>query len=595
MNGMKSSMSSAIISGISGSVVVATGIENAQMFDVVRIGELGLLGEIIRLEGDKATIQVYEDTTGLRPGEKVVNTRKPLSIQLGPGLLTSIYDGIQRPLPILRDKSGDFISRGIFIPALDQEKKWDFVPTKKNGDSVSQGDIIGEVQETPLISHKIMIPFGITGQLSEIKEGKYTVNENVAKVKTNNAVVDIGLSNWWSVRVPRPVLRKLPPESPLLTGQRVLDTFFPVAKGGTAAIPGPFGSGKTVTQQQLAKWADSNVIVYIGCGERGNEMTEILTTFPELEDPKSKRPLMERTILVANTSNMPVAAREASIYTGITMGEYYRDMGYDVALMADSTSRWAEALREISGRLEEMPGEEGYPAYLGRRLAEFYERGGKAVVMSPQERIGSLTLVGAVSPPGGDFSEPVSQNTLRVTRVFWALDANLASRRHFPSINWLTSYSLYADDMSDWYRDNVSSDWTSLRQEALEILQRESELQEIVQLIGYDALPEPEKGVLDTARSIREDYLQQSAYDEVDTYSSIKKQYMMLSTILDFGKKEIEAIKKGVTSSKIGDLEARRLISKMKWTKEDQVEELVKEIKVNMSKQFDKLVVEASG
>ena len=592
---MKSSMSSAIISRISGSVVVATGIEDAQMFDVVRIGELGLLGEIIRLEGDKATIQVYEDTTGLRPGEKVVNTNKPLSIQLGPGLLTSIYDGIQRPLPILRDKSGDFISRGIFIPALDQEKKWEFVPTKKNGDSVSQGDIIGEVQETPLISHKIMIPFGITGQLSEIKEGKYTVNENVAKVKTNNAVVDIGLSNWWSVRVPRPVLRKLPPESPLLTGQRVLDTFFPVAKGGTAAIPGPFGSGKTVTQQQLAKWADSNVIVYIGCGERGNEMTEILTTFPELEDPKSKRPLMERTILVANTSNMPVAAREASIYTGITMGEYYRDMGYDVALMADSTSRWAEALREISGRLEEMPGEEGYPAYLGRRLAEFYERGGKAVVMSPQERIGSLTLVGAVSPPGGDFSEPVSQNTLRVTRVFWALDANLASRRHFPSINWLTSYSLYADDMSDWYRDNVSSDWTSLRQEALEILQRESELQEIVQLIGYDALPEPEKGVLDTARSIREDYLQQSAYDEVDTYSSIKKQYMMLSTILEFGKKESDAIKKGVTSSKIGDLDARKLISKIKWTKEEQVEELVKEIKVNMSKQFDKLVVEASG
>jgi len=595
MDGMKSSMSSAIISGISGSVVVATGIENAQMYDVVRIGELGLLGEIIRLEGDKATVQVYEDTTGLRPGEKVVNTHKPLSIQLGPGLLTSIYDGIQRPLPILRDKSGDFISRGIFIPALDQEKKWEFIPTKKNGDSVSQGDIIGEVQETPLISHKIMIPYGINGQLSEIKEGKYTVNENVAKVKTNNNVVDIGLSTWWSVRVPRPVLRKLPPESPLLTGQRVLDTFFPVAKGGTAAIPGPFGSGKTVTQQQLAKWADSNVIVYIGCGERGNEMTEILTTFPELEDPKSNRPLMERTILVANTSNMPVAAREASIYTGITMGEYYRDMGYDVALMADSTSRWAEALREISGRLEEMPGEEGYPAYLGRRLAEFYERGGKAVVMSPQERIGSLTLVGAVSPPGGDFSEPVSQNTLRVTRVFWALDANLASRRHFPSINWLTSYSLYADDMSDWYRDNVSSDWTSLRQEALEILQRESELQEIVQLIGYDALPEPEKGVLDTARSIREDYLQQSAYDEVDTYSSIKKQYMMLSTILEFGKKEIDAIKKGVTSSKIGDLEARRLISKIKWTKEEQVEELVKEIKVNMSKQFDKLVVEASG
>ena len=595
MNGLKNSMSNAIISRISGSVVVATGIENAQMFDVVRIGELGLLGEIIRLEGNKATIQVYEDTTGLRPGEKVINTKRPLSIQLGPGLLTSIYDGIQRPLNILREKSGDFISRGIFIPALDEQKKWEFIPTKKNGESVTQGEIIGEVQETPLIKHKIMVPYGVNGQLSDIREGKYTVNENVAKIKTNNNVIDVGLSNWWMVRVPRPVLQKLPPESPLLTGQRVLDTFFPVAKGGTAAIPGPFGSGKTVTQQQLAKWADSKVIVYIGCGERGNEMTEILTTFPELEDPKSKRPLMERTILVANTSNMPVAAREASIYTGITMGEYYRDMGYDVALMADSTSRWAEALREISGRLEEMPGEEGYPAYLGRRLAEFYERGGKAVVVSPEERIGSLTLVGAVSPPGGDFSEPVSQNTLRVTRVFWALDANLASRRHFPSINWLTSYSLYADDMFDWYKNNVSSDWIPLRQEALEILQRESELQEIVQLIGYDALPEPEKGILDTARSIREDYLQQSAYDEVDTYTSIKKQHLMLSTILEFGRMESDAIKKGVLSSKIGGIEARKLISKIKWTKEEEVQQLINEIKTNMTKQFDKLLVEVNG
>jgi V/A-type H+-transporting ATPase subunit A len=521
-------MSTAIVSRISGPVVVATDIEQAQMYDVVRIGELGLLGEIIRLEGNKATIQVYEDTTGLRPGEKIVNTRRPLSIQLGPGLLKSIYDGIQRPLDILRQESGDFISRGKIIPALDQHKKWEFVPTKKKGEEVSQGEIIGEVQETPLIRHKIVAPYGIHGQLSEITEGNFTVSENVAQIKTNSAIIDVGLSNWWMVRKPRPVLSKLPPESPLLTGQRVLDTFFPLAKGGTAAIPGPFGSGKTVTQQQLAKWADSNIIVYVGCGERGNEMTEILTTFPELEDPKSKRPLMERTILVANTSNMPVAAREASIYTGITMGEYYRDMGYDVALMADSTSRWAEALREISGRLEEMPGEEGYPAYLGSRLAEFYERGGKAVVISPEERVGSLTLVGAVSPPGGDFSEPVSQNTLRVTRVFWALDANLASRRHFPSINWLTSYSLYADDMNDWYKNNVSSDWIKRRQEALELLQRESELQEIVQLIGYDALPEPEQGILDTARSIREDFLQQSAYDEVDTYSSIKKQYMML-------------------------------------------------------------------
>jgi V/A-type H+-transporting ATPase subunit A len=585
-------MSRAIVSRISGPVVVATDIEQAQMYDVVRIGELGLLGEIIRLEGNKATIQVYEDTTGLRPGEKIVNTRRPLSIQLGPGLLKSIYDGIQRPLDILRQQSGDFISRGKIIPALDQHKKWEFVPIKKKGENVSQGEIIGEVQETPLIRHKILVPYGIHGQLSEITEGNYTVSENVAQVKTNSAMIDVGLSNWWMVRKPRPVLSKLPPESPLLTGQRVLDTFFPIAKGGTAAIPGPFGSGKTVTQQQLAKWADSNIIVYVGCGERGNEMTEILTTFPELEDPKSKRPLMERTILVANTSNMPVAAREASIYTGITMGEYYRDMGYNVALMADSTSRWAEALREISGRLEEMPGEEGYPAYLGSRLAEFYERGGKAIVISPDERVGSLTLVGAVSPPGGDFSEPVSQNTLRVTRVFWALDANLASRRHFPSINWLTSYSLYADDMNEWYKNNVSSDWIKRRQEALELLQRESELQEIVQLIGYDALPEPEKGILDTARSIREDFLQQSAYDEVDTYSSIKKQYMMLSIILEFGKLEAEAIKKGISSSKVGSLEVRKQISMIKWIKEEEIDALINQIKINMKQQFDKLLME---
>lgn len=592
------SASSGTVSRISGPVVVATGLEGTQMYDVVRIGELGLLGEVIRLEGNKTTIQVYEDTTGLRPGEKVINTKRPLSLQLGPGLLKSIYDGIQRPLDVLRQKSGDFIGRGSIIPALDQQKKWKFVPTKKRGESVRPGEIIGEVEETPLIIHKIMVPFGVEGQLTEVTEGSYTVNENVASVKTQSGIpspqVDISLSHWWMVRMPRPVMKKLPPESPLLTGQRVLDTFFPLAKGGTAAIPGPFGSGKTVTQQQLAKWADSNVIVYVGCGERGNEMTEILTTFPELEDPKSKRPLMERTILVANTSNMPVAAREASIYTGITMGEYYRDMGYDVALMADSTSRWAEALREISGRLEEMPGEEGYPAYLGRRLAEFYERGGKAIVVSPEERVGSLTLVGAVSPPGGDFSEPVSQNTLRVTRVFWALDASLASRRHFPSINWLTSYSLYADDMNEWYRTNVSADWSALRKEALEILQRESELQEIVQLIGYDALPEPEKGVLDTARSLREDYLQQSAYDEVDTYASIKKQYLMLSAILEFGRMEGDAIKSGVSSSKVGSLEVRKAISSIKWTKEEKVEQLVGDIRSSMKQQFGSLLVEAT-
>ena len=587
-------MSNSIVSRISGSVVVATDVEDAEMYHVVRIGDLGLLGEIIRLEGNKATIQVYEDTTGIRPGEKVINTKRALSMQLGPGLLKSIYDGIQRPLDVLREKSGDFIGRGVTIPALDQHIKWEFIPRKNKNDEVREGEILGEVQETPLINHKIMVPFGINGKLSEISEGKYTVNENVAEIKTTNGKSVVGLSSWWMVRTPRPVFRKLPPESPLLTGQRVLDTFFPVAKGGTAAIPGPFGSGKTVTQQQLAKWADSSVIVYIGCGERGNEMTEILTTFPELEDPKSKRPLMERTILVANTSNMPVAAREASIYTGITMGEYYRDMGYDVALMADSTSRWAEALREISGRLEEMPGEEGYPAYLGRRLAEFYERGGKAVVISPEKRVGSLTLVGAVSPPGGDFSEPVSQNTLRVTRVFWGLDANLASRRHFPSINWLTSYSLYADDMDEWYKHNISPQWTTLRKEALGILQRESELQEIVQLIGYDALPEPEKGILDTARSIREDYLQQSAYDEVDTYTSIKKQFLMLSTILEFGRLEADAIKKGITSTKISSIGTRKDLSMIKWTKEDGVEQQVEEIKINMKNQFKELLMEVS-
>ena len=581
-------MVDAIVTRISGPVVVAKGIGGAQMFDVVRIGEMGLVGEIIRLEGNTAQIQVYEDTTGLKPGEKIVNTNKPLSMQLGPGLLTSIYDGIQRPLNILREESGDFISRGKIIPALDQKKKWDFVPVKKKGDEVAPGEIIGEVQETPLIKHKIMIPHNVSGKLVDISEGQYTVNDNVAAVK-DSKTTDIGLSSWWTVRTPRPVLRKLPPEEPLITGQRVLDTFFPVAKGGTAAIPGPFGSGKTVTQQQLAKWADSEVIVYVGCGERGNEMCEVLTSFPKLEDPKSKRPLMERTILVANTSNMPVAAREASIYTGITMGEYYRDMGYGVALMADSTSRWAEALREISGRLEEMPGEEGYPAYLGRRLAEFYERGGKCIVISPEERQGSLSIVGAVSPAGGDFSEPVSQNTLRVTRVFWALDASLASRRHFPSINWLTSYSLYVDDMADWYKSNVSKDWIEHRKEALEILQREAELQEIVQLVGYDALPEPEKGVLDTARSIREDYLQQSAYDEVDTYTSIKKQHHMLSVILEFGRMEAATIKKGILATKISELEVRSMISKMKWTKEEQLEQLISEIKTKMKQQIDNL------
>ncbi|HVB12799.1 MAG TPA: V-type ATP synthase subunit A [Nitrososphaerales archaeon] len=575
---------------VSGPVVTSQGLEGAKMFDVVRVGDLGLVGEVIRLQGDTATVQIYEDTTGVKPGDKVVNTGQALSVELGPGLLTSIYDGIQRPLNILRQQSGDFISRGLVIPALDEKKLWEFVPTKKKGDKVVEGDIVGTVQETALVSHKIMVPPGVSGEIKEIKAGKFTIRNSIGVVKTSTQDVEIFLASKWKVRVPRPITRKLPPDTPLLTGQRVFDTFFPVAKGGTAAIPGPFGSGKTVSQQQLAKWSDSRIIVYVGCGERGNEMTEVLTTFPELEDPISKRPLMERTILVANTSNMPVAAREASIYTGITIAEYYRDMGYDVALMADSTSRWAEALREISGRLEEMPGEEGYPAYLGSRLAEFYERAGKVVALSPEGRIGSVTVVGAVSPPGGDFSEPVSQNTLRVTRVFWALDASLAARRHFPSINWLTSYSLYTGDLRKWYEEKVAKDFPAMRIEALEILQKEAELQDIVQLVGYDALPESEKGVMDLAKMIREDYLQQSAYDPVDTYASIRKQYLMMRTILNFGKKEADAIKSGAQAEQISNLGVKSKIAKIKWTPEDQTENFIKGIETDMEREFVELV-----
>src|SRR5579884_1534745 len=869
--------SGGVVTRVSGPVAIASGLEGVKMYDVVRVGELGLIGEVIRLEGNSSTIQVYEDTTGVRPGDSVVNTKQALSVELGPGLLTSIYDGIQRPLNLLRQKSGDFISRGLVIPPLDEGKKWEFQPVKRKGDRVEEGEILGLVQETPLIAHKIMLPIGMKGDIRELDSGSFSIRDPIGALSTPEGSMDLFLATRWTVRTPRPFKRKLPPDTPLITGQRVLDTFFPVTKGGTAAIPGPFGSGKcvlgdtpvllgdgsfieieelyrkwrdhshiidmegeevlelpedihlfsfvgsrmvrsrtrtiyrgfsdtvihiktssgrevkvtpvhklftidsfdrlvekearfvrpgdriaavsdlscvssvstkekaeilrlarslvsreerhagtlsdhsetyrslegvpqgvrdaehkvmqsevtldsrdanfvrrtcstllrlgirfrldnseggmrlnfvipdmdtyprnltaesqsdgtalqaehsifadevtstyeiqgpfpvydlslpdygqnfvggegglllhnTVTQQQLAKWSDSNVVVYVGCGERGNEMTEVLVTFPELKDPKSGRPLLERTILVANTSNMPVAAREASIYTGITMAEYYRDMGYDVALMADSTSRWAEALREISGRLEEMPGEEGYPAYLGKRLAEFYERSGRVVVLSPEERIGSVTIVGAVSPPGGDFSEPVSQNTLRVTRVFWALDASLAGRRHFPAINWLTSYSLYAEDLAEWGRRNVAKDWPEIRAKALEILQKESELQDIVQLVGYDALPETEKGILDVAKMIREDYLQQSAFDEVDTYSSIRKQYLMLKTILEFGSMEADAIKQGAQASQVSSLEVKNKISRLKWTPESQVQQLVEEIARDMKEQFESLI-----
>ncbi|MEM0128910.1 MAG: V-type ATP synthase subunit A [Thermoplasmata archaeon] len=570
-----------VVARVSGPVVIAEGLEGAKMFDVVRVGAQGLVGEIIRLVEKTATVQVYEDTTGVRPGDPVENTGQALSVELGPGLLTSIYDGVQRPLDVLKKNLGDFITRGFVAPPLDETKRWEFTATARAGDAVGPGAVLGTVPETPLITHKIMVPPGVEGTIESIRSGSYTIREPIGSLKTATGSVPLTLTQRWVVRVPRPVHRKLPPSIPLVCGQRVIDTFFPVAKGGAACIPGPFGSGKTVTQQQLARWADSDIVVYVGCGERGNEMTEVLATFPNLTDPKSKRPLMERTILIANTSNMPVAAREASVYTGITIAEYYRDMGYDVALMADSTSRWAEAMREISGRLEEMPGEEGYPAYLGRRVAEFYERAGRVVTLSPDQRTGSVTVVGAVSPPGGDFSEPVSQNTLRVTRVFWALDASLASRRHFPSINWLQSYSLYVGDIEPWYRTELSPEFVGLRQRALEVLQKESELQEIVQLVGVDALPEREKGILDVARMLREDYLQQSAFDDVDTYTSIRKQFRMLRAILSFGDREQEAIAQGVRVAQLQALPIRTKLSRMKWIPE-----------AELSAQFDSLETE---
>jgi V/A-type H+-transporting ATPase subunit A len=579
-----------LIVRVSGPVVIAEGIENQRMYDVVKVGKMGLVGEIIKISGNQATVQVYEDTTGIRPGEPVESTGKPLSVELGPGLLKSIYDGIQRPLDVIREKTGDFIMRGYSAPPLDQNKKWDFKPLVAKGTKVNQGDIIGQVQETSLILHKIMIPLGLSGEITEISSGSFTIMETIAKLKTESGTVDLTLKQDWPVRVSRRVRGKLPPQIPLITGQRVIDSLFPVAKGGTVAVPGPFGSGKTVVQHQLSKWADSDIVVYVGCGERGNEMTEILTTFPELQDPKSGKPLMERTILIANTSNMPVAAREASIYTGITIAEYYRDMGYGIALMADSTSRWAEALREISGRLEEMPGEEGYPAYLGRRLSEFYERSGNSMVFGLPERIGSITIVGAVSPPGGDISEPVSQNTLRVTRVFWALDASLASRRHFPSINWLNSYSLYQSELFPWFSKNVSEKWPEIYRNTMSILQKEAELQEVVQLVGYDALPDREKVVLDTARMIREDFLQQSAFDDVDQYCSMKKQQLMLESILYLGEKEDQAISKGAQMAAIQAMKCRNLISRMKEVKDPDFQKYYDDLKGSINVEIAKII-----
>jgi len=550
---------------ISGPVVTANGMKGSRMYDVVKVGKEKLIGEIIQLEGDNAIIQVYEETTGVKPGEPADSTGLPLSVELGPGLLTSIYDGIARPLPVLAELSGDFITRGLIADSLDKKKKFNFEATAKVGDEVKGGDIIGTVQETEVIVHKILVPPNVNGKITKIISGNHTVEEVICVVKTKDGDEKLKMYHKWPVRIPRPCKEKLAPTIPLISGQRVFDTFFPLAKGGTAAIPGPFGAGKTVSQQQLAKWVDADIIVYIGCGERGNEMTEVLGDFPKLLDPKSGKPLMERTVLIANTSNMPVAAREASVYTGVTIAEYFRDQGYDVALMADSTSRWAEAMREISARLEEMPGEEGYPAYLATRLAQFYERAARVTTLSGN--MGSVSIIGAVSPPGGDFSEPVTQNTLRMTKVFWALDAPLAYRRHFPSINWLTSYSLYTGILASEF-DKIADGFSKLRAEAMALLQKEAELKEIVQLVGPDALPEDDKLVLDTTKALREDYLQQNAYHEVDTYCNLKKQYLMLKTILDVHHFCKDKLKQGLKVSGLAALPFKEKIARMKYEKD---------------------------
>ena len=577
-----------IIKSIAGPLIIAEQIAGCEMYEVVRVGEEGLMGETIKLIGDQAYIQVYEDTTGLKPGEEVARTGMPLSVELGPGIMGNFYDGIQRPLQAIKEQAGDYITRGISVPGLDPDKKWDFTPLVEQGAEDRKSTRLGEVPESKVITHKVMIPPGTNGKLLEIKKGSFTVNDVVAVLETAEGKKEITMRQQWPVRISRPSKEKLPPSVPLLTGQRIYDTFFPVAKGGTAAIPGGFGTGKTVSQHQLAKWANSQIVVYVGCGERGNEMTEVLDTFPELDDPTTGEKLMERSTLIANTSNMPVAAREASIYTGVTIAEYYRDMGYDVALMADSTSRWAEALREISGRLEEMPGEEGYPAYLATRLSAFYERAGRVVTLGEEERLGSVSLVGAVSPPGGDLSEPVSQNTLRVVGSFWALDSSLADRRHFPAINWLRSYSLYLDSTREWYNENATEEFRHLRTQALATLQTESELQEIVQLIGPDALPERERTLLEVARMIREDYLQQHAYHDVDSYCSLEKQLLMMKIIARFNEKAMEAIDLGIGVDKIIALPVKDEIARMKYEPGDfkqTHEKLVKTI----NEQFDSL------
>ena len=572
-------MTTGKISKIAGPLVVATGMREANMFDVVRVSDSKLIGEIIEMHGDRASIQVYEETSGLGTGEPVESTGEPLSVELGPGLIEGIFDGIQRPLEKIRELVGNSLVRGVEVPALDREKKWHFVPKVKAGDKVVGGDILGTVQETEIVEHRIMVKPGVVGTVKSIAEGDYTVTEQIGSIETaNGEELPVTLMQKWPVRRGRPFEKKLAPNVPLVTGQRVVDTLFPIAKGGVAAIPGPFGSGKTVTQHQLAKWAEADIVVYIGCGERGNEMTDVLNEFPELIDPHTGKSLMERTVLIANTSDMPVAAREASIYTGITIAEYFRDMGYSVALMADSTSRWAEALREMSGRLEEMPGEEGYPAYLGSRLAQFYERAGRVISLGSDGREGALSVIGAVSPPGGDISEPVSQATLRIVKVFWGLDSALAYKRHFPAINWLTSYSLYADSLGSWFNENVSEEWTTLRARLMALLSDEASLDEIVKLVGMDALSPTDRLKMETARSIREDFLHQLAFHEVDTYSSLRKQYLMMKLVLRFYDGSLDALKKGADIEKLVSIPSRESIGRFKYVPENDIEDTYKTV-----------------
>lgn len=584
-------MSTGTIKKVAGPLVIAEGMRDANMFDVVRVSNQRLIGEIIEIHGDEASIQVYEETSGLGPGEPVESMGVPMSVELGPGLITSIYDGIQRPLDDIMKISGNNLKRGVEVASLKRDKKWEFVPVAKVGDEVEAGDILGTVQETIVVQQKIMVPYGVKGTVKEIKDGTFTVEEVVAVIATEKGDKELTMMQRWPVRKGRPYQKKLPPVKPLVTGQRVIDTFFPIAKGGVAAVPGPFGSGKTVIQHQLAKWAEADIVVYIGCGERGNEMTDVLNEFPELKDPKTGQSLMERTVLIANTSDMPVAAREASIYTGITIAEYFRDMGYSVALMADSTSRWAEALREMSGRLEEMPGEEGYPAYLGSRLAQFYERAGHVVSLGKEGREGALSVIGAVSPPGGDISEPVSQATLRIVKVFWGLDSALAYKRHFPAINWLTSYSLYVDNMANWFNEEVAADWMEDRQKMMTILQEEAELNEIVQMVGMDALSPTDRLKMEAARSIREDFLHQNSFHEIDTYTPLRKQYLMMKLVLAFYEKSVDALNKGADMNTLIAMPVREKIGRYKYTTDADIESEYK----NVEEELDKEVAAAFG